>query len=81
MKDLHPVSFLSPAMKERKPGYRFGGNVPCRIKMLKTVRPDCPVRGPLGTVLVSQQVYDCWVNSYGAVAGICANGEKLGVLA
>lgn len=57
-----------------------------RIKMLMNVRPDpwCGAIGGIGsggpgTILRYDETYECWANSHGAVAGICANGFKLGV--
>ena len=50
--------------------------------MAKTLYPDevCGISlGKPGTMLELDQVYDCWVNIHGAVAGWCDNGEKLGV--
>lgn len=53
-----------------------------KIKMLETVRPDFPflLTGvQLDTVLVYGEVYGATKNKYGAVCGICKNGQKLGV--
>ncbi len=72
----------SPALRYQGEKYpaNYRGRVPSKIKMAKTVYPDYPdPRQPAGTMLELDQVYDCWVNSYGAVSGICTNGEKLGV--
>lgn len=76
----------SPALKTQSKHYpaRFKGRVPMRIKMLMNVRPDpwCGAIGQSGgpgTILRYDETYECWTNSHGAVAGICANGFKLGV--
>jgi len=53
-----------------------------KIKMLETVRPDFPflLTGvPVDTVLICGEVYEATRNKYGAVCGICENGQKLGV--
>lgn len=52
-----------------------------KIKMLETVRPDMPFlcADPMNTVLVCGEVYEAVRNAYGAVSGICENGETLGV--
>jgi hypothetical protein len=47
------------------------------------VRPDglvwlLPGTVP-GTILRAGEEYECWTNSHGAVTGICANGQRLGV--
>ena len=50
--------------------------------MRSTVCPDqwCgAIGGNPGTILRRDEVYTAWTNSYGAVCGICANGEWLGV--
>ena len=53
-----------------------------KIQMLETVRPDFPflLTGvPVDTVLICGEVYEATRNKYGAVCGICENGQKLGV--
>lgn len=53
-----------------------------KIKMLETVRPDFPfllIGVPSDTVLVCGKVYEATKNKYGAVCGICENGQRLGV--
>lgn len=53
-----------------------------KIKMLKTVRPDflfLLTGVPFDTMLVFGEVYEATQNKYGAVCGICENGEKIGV--
>lgn len=53
-----------------------------KIKMLETVRPDFPflLTGvPLDTILICDKVYEATKNKYGAVCGICENGQMLGV--
>ena len=53
-----------------------------KIKMLETVRPEFPflLTGvPVDTVLICGEVYEATRNKYGAVCGICENGQKLGV--
>jgi hypothetical protein len=69
-----------PALQRQSEHYpaRFRGRVPKRIKMAKTVRPDCPGCKP-GTVALIDSEYDAWTNSHGAVCAVCENGEYLGV--
>ncbi len=55
------------------------GKVPYKVKMLKTVYPDIPFLCKEDTVCERQKEYYAWVNSYGAVAAILENGEKLGL--
>ena len=53
-----------------------------KIRMLETVRPELVflLHGvPQDTVLVYGEVYEATQNKYGAVCGICKNGERLGV--
>lgn len=53
-----------------------------KIKMLETVRPDFPfwfISAPVDTMLFCGEVYEATQNKYGAVCGICENGQKLGV--
>lgn len=53
-----------------------------KIKMLETVRPDFPFflsSISTDTILFCGKVYEAGKNQYGAVYGICENGEKLGV--
>lgn len=53
-----------------------------KIKILETVRPDFPflLPGvPADTILIYGEVYEATKNKYGAVCGICKNGQKLGV--
>lgn len=53
-----------------------------KIKILETVRPDFPffLTGvPVDTILICGEVYEATKNKYGAVCGICANGQRLGV--
>ena len=74
----------SPALTHQSRLYpaNYRGRVPRKIKMAKTLYPDevCGISlGKPGTMLEINMVYDCWVNSNGAVAGYCDNGEKLGV--
>lgn len=74
----------SPALTHQSKLYpaNYRGRVPKKIKMAKTLYPDEIAGfklGKPGTMLELNMVYDCWVNSHGAVAGYCDNGEKLGV--
>lgn len=74
----------SPALTHQSKLYpaNYRGRVPRKIKMAKTLYPDEIAGfklGKPGTMLELNMVYDCWVNSHGAVAGYCDNGEKLGV--
>lgn len=53
-----------------------------KIKMLETVRPELPFLlfgAHRDTVLVYGEVYEAAKNKYGAVCGICKNGQRLGV--
>ena len=53
-----------------------------KIKMLETVRPDFPLLFTgvyADTILICGEVYEATQNKYGAVCGICDNGQKLGV--
>lgn len=50
-----------------------------RIKMLVTVRPELPYLAKPGTILREGVEYKAVTNKNGAVSGICANGEILGV--
>lgn len=71
----------SPALKHRSKHYpeRFNDRVPLTIRMTMNVRPDLWCSGRPGTILRRDEVYPAWTNSHGAVCGICANGERLGV--
>ena len=74
----------SPALTHQSKLYpaNYRGRVPRKIKMAKTLYPDeieGISLGKPGTMLELNMVYECWVNSHGAVAGYCDNGEKLGV--
>ena len=50
-----------------------------KIKMLITVTPDFPIVlfAKAGTILERGVVYEAKANKYGAVSGICENGEAL----
>jgi hypothetical protein len=82
---LPPATYYaaSPALTTQSKYYpaNYRGRVPKKIKMAKTLYPDLPWMPGIkpGTMLELNMVYDCWVNSHGAVAGWCDNGEKLGV--
>lgn len=49
-----------------------------RIRMLQNVRAALFFAKP-GTVLRAGLEYDAITNPYGAISGICENGERLGV--
>lgn len=49
-----------------------------KIRMLETVRPDLPLAKP-GTILRAEEEYEAESNRNGAISGLCANGEYLGV--
>ena len=49
-----------------------------KIRMLKNVRPDLPLAKP-GTILRAGEEYEAKSNKNGAISGLCANGEYLGV--
>jgi len=49
-----------------------------RIRMIKNVMP-LPLLIKAGTVLKAGEEYDAVSNKYGAISGICSNGELLGV--
>lgn len=61
--------------------YPFGGKVPLRVRMKKTVTSDIPM------IAMSKEDFWCiegieyyaWVNSYGAVSAILENGDQLGL--
>jgi hypothetical protein len=69
-----------PALRHQDKDYpaRFGGRVPRRILMQRTVYPECPGMKP-GTVARQGEKYDAWTNSHGAVSAVCGNGQHLGV--
>jgi hypothetical protein len=73
----------SPALKWQSEHYpeRFAGRVPMQIKMLTTILPDLGFLSgcPPETILRCGIRYHSWVNSHGAVAGLCSNGFRLGV--
>lgn len=50
-----------------------------KIRMLCTVRADLFFLAKPGTILISGKVYEAVSNRYGAISGICENGELLGV--
>lgn len=54
-----------------------------RIKMLKTLRPNSfffiATGTPVDTVLIEGHEYAATANSNAAVAGICDNGQTIGV--
>ena len=50
-----------------------------KIKMLETVRPDLIFLAKSGTILRKDMIYEAKQNKYGAVLGLCENGEYLGV--
>lgn len=53
-----------------------------KIKMLETVCPDLIgflIGVPADTILIYGEVYEATQNQHGAVCGICANGQRLGV--
>lgn len=69
---------LTSGMRKGYPA-NYRGRVPWKVRMACTVRPDMPFLAPPGTVALADQVYEVWVNSYGAVSAICANGTRLGL--
>ena len=75
-----------PALHDRSAEYPFGDRVPLAVRMLKTVTADpMPMIGFAyckdGTppVALINQVLPAWTNSYGALAVVLADGEKLGL--
>lgn len=50
-----------------------------RIKMLVNVRPDILFLAKPGTILRVGEEYEAKSNKNGAISGLCANGEYLGV--
>lgn len=50
-----------------------------QIRMLITVHPELLFLAKPGTVLREGEVYEAKANVHGAVSGLCANGEYLGV--
>ena len=76
------MAMESPALKHRDPKYypaNYHNRVPWKVRMACTVHPDFAFLAPPGTVAIRNQIYECWVNSYGAVSAICANGQRLGL--
>ena len=62
----------------------YRGRVPWKIRVLKEIKSDIPAIWAIkpndpATVLHSGDIVECRVNMYGAVAGIRANGELLGL--
>ena len=47
--------------------------------MLETVRPDLPFLAKPGTLLVAGEEYEATSNRFGAISGLCENGEYIGV--
>lgn len=54
------------------------GTLTMKIRMLENVRPDLPLAKP-GTILRAGEEYEAKSNKNGAISGLCANGEYLGV--
>lgn len=50
-----------------------------RIRMLCNVRPELQFLSTAGTILRVGMEYPADTNRYGAISGLCANGEYLGV--
>lgn len=75
----------SPALTVQSSHYpaHFGNRIPLRIVMMRRVAPDAfaSLRSGLKktSVLELGGTYEAWTNMHGAVAGICADGGKLGV--
>lgn len=71
----------SMALKYQSPHYpeRYHHRVPWKVRMLKTVRPDFAFLLKDPRLANVGAVYECTVNSHGAVAVILPNGEELGV--
>lgn len=69
-----------PAMRQRLKGYPYGNRVPSKIRMLKTVKTDFPLRldPKMVKVAVEGSTWDAWTNSYGAVSAVMPEG-KLGL--
>lgn len=71
-----------PALHKRAidKGYPFGDRVPKIIRMSQTVTSDLAFLLPNSEhVAVVGAAYPAWTNSYGAVAAVFPDGEKLGV--
>lgn len=68
----------SPALDYIAEDYpiRFGGKVPNRVRMLKTVMSEClpweKIKNPMVAVVDCE--YDVYVNSYGAVSAYTLDG-------
>lgn len=60
---------------------RFGDQVPLKVKMLMTVKPDMPffTRDSPNIVCKQGEEFYVRVNSYGAVSAIFENGKMLGL--
>lgn len=84
-KEAGSKPLASPALTQQSDDYppRYRGRVPRKIKMVCTVRPDdlTIVSGFTNRETVAHMgiIYECWVNSHGAVVAICANGDRIGV--
>jgi len=50
-----------------------------KIRMLRTVRPEFPFNGNPAIELLKGKEYDATSNIHGAICGICASGDKMGV--
>jgi hypothetical protein len=59
----------------------MGGNemTEIRIRMLQNVRPDLIFLAKPGMILRAGLEYKAISNHYGAISGLCENGEYLGV--
>lgn len=64
-------SFAYPEQWERQ--------VPLKVKMKTTVRPDFPQIFPSKEICIEGIEYYCQVNSYGALSAILPDGEYLGL--
>ncbi|MEW5511960.1 hypothetical protein ABGT16_05005 [Pseudomonas asiatica] len=83
MPDMQSVD--CPALHHRDENYPFGNRVPRTVRMVKTVLADpMPVigygyiTGNVPTAVISQSL-PVWTNSYGAVAAIMPDGQRLGL--
>jgi len=70
------TAFDSPALTGQAPDYpaEWRNRVPKRVKMTTRVTGEIPVVRDRQLVAAKGEVYDCYVNSHGAVSAITPNG-------
>lgn len=68
-----------PALHERLKGYPYGNRVPSKIRMSCSVYSDVSFMASAPKYAQRGNIYDAWMNSYGAVAAVMEGGKTLGV--